>query len=113
MMMLPDMSVYPATKQGAEQLSEALMPAILHLWKAKRDLIGDDVVAMVDASTNQTSLYTRSSVLSGFKQKSPDAGIVFRLSNPPEAKPGAVVIWTIIRFPKGRLCILPLVIARS
>lgn len=112
MMMIPDMSSYPATKQGAEELANALLPNIIQLWKAQRTFIGDDIVVIVRASNNSTSLRDRSSLLAHFKRQSPDTGFVKRLEQSPPSTPGAVTIWTLINFP-SRMCILPLTIARS
>lgn len=110
--MLPDLSVYPSTKEGVEHLIQDLTPAITNLWKTERK-DSDDLVAVIDAHTNNISLKSRKAVYVQLKRHNPEIDLLKRLQKPASKANGTVKIWTIVGFSNGKVCALPMVLARS
>jgi hypothetical protein len=111
--MLPDFSSYPATQKGARDLIQDLTPAIADLWKSARETCSDDLVAVIDAHTNDISLKPREAVCTTLKTQNPKNDLLPWLTKTASRPNGSVRIWTIIGFSNGRVCALPMVVARS
>jgi len=108
-----DLSNYPSTKKGVEALVQDLTPTIADLWKIEREDHTDDLVAIIDAHTNRVSLKARTEVHKQLKKFNPNVDILKRIEKPASKPNGTVRIWTIIGFSNGKVCALPMVLARS
>ena len=109
-----DLSGYPPTESGAQSMIEALTPRIVQMWKAERtDFHTDDLVAMINASSNQVTIDPRTTVYQRVKKHDPTLELLGHITRQPSQVNGTVTIWAIIGFPKGQLCVLPLVVAYS
>ena len=108
-----DLSEYPATKTGAEALKTDLRPLIVDLWKTERATKTDDVVAVINAHTNKVHLDTRKKIYRQLLEVNPKQDFLDRLKEPAPSKAGNITIWSIIGFTNGRVCILPITLARS
>lgn len=111
--MLPKLSSYPSTREGVKDLIQDLTPAIIDLWKVEREERTDDLVAVIDTQLNSVQLHARKNVCAKLKKHTPDIDILKRLTRPASKADGTVRIWGIIGFPNGRVCAVPLVVARS
>lgn len=93
---------------------EALAPRIIRLWKVERDnLHSDDLVAVINASTNQVSIDNRKKISQKIKRLEPNLDLLERVGKRPIQVNGTVKIWALIGFPEGKICILPFVLAYS
>lgn len=109
-----DLLKYPATKIGAWEMVDALLPRIVELWKAERaQLATDDLVAMIDVRSNQVRVDSRSAICRQLEQRFPTLDLLEHLATRPDAPNGSIRIWVIISFLAGELCCLPFTIAQS
>jgi hypothetical protein len=111
--MIPDLSEYPATLQGAEALRQDLRPLIVDMWKTERDSKSDDVVVVINTQTNQVHIDTRNAIYRQLQKVNPKVKFLDRLKEPAPSKAGNITVWSIIGFNNGRVCILPITLARS
>jgi hypothetical protein len=109
-----DLASYPATKTGAQKMIEALKPRLISIWKQERaSLNSDDLIVVINTSTADVRLDRRESIYTRIKRHSPDLDILPHFTRQPSKVNGTVKIWAMIGFPKGQICILPLVLAYS
>lgn len=109
-----DLASYPATKVGAQQLIEAITPRLVSIWKQERhQLQYDDLVAIINTHTADVRLSKREIIYTRIKRHSPDLELLPMFTKGPSKVNGTVKIWALIGFPKGQLCVLPLVLAYS
>ena len=113
--MIPNLSSYPPTKKGAEDLVEDLTPTIINLWKVEREIKSDDLVAVIDAHANSVSIKSRSGICAQLKKHSPDSDLLSYLTRSaiPQRPNGTISIWAVIGFADDKVCVLPVVLARS
>lgn len=112
---MPNLSGYPPTKKGAEDLVEDLTPTIVNLWKAEREVKSDDLVAVIDAHANSVSIKSRAGICAQLKKHSPNSDLLSYLSRPVVSpRPnGTISIWAVVGFTDDKVCALPVVLARS
>lgn len=102
------------TKASVLNLTQELMPLIVDLWKTERVCNTDDLVAIIDNATNQIYLKTRKEVCRQLQNKPATKELVQKIKQPVLKRAnGSIAIWTLIGYPDGKICILPLTIARS
>lgn len=116
--MTPDLSSYPSTPRGVEKITKDLLPTMVRLWKRSRACMGDDVVAVVNARTNNVQFEARAEVYNQLKTRNPDLDFLPRLMTqaPGPGAPvslGSVRIWVIVGFTDGRVGLRSLTLARS
>jgi len=113
--MIPNLSGYPPTKKGAEDLVGDLTPTIIRLWKAEREIKSDDLVAVIDANANSVNIKSRSGICTQLKRHSPKSDLLSYLSRPAVSpRPnGTISIWAVVGFTDDKVCVLPVVLARS
>lgn len=108
------LSSYPSTKKGAEEILEVARDRIVRLWKRRRvTKRTDDLVAIIDGVKNCVHMKTRVSAYNQVASQSEKHDLLPRLRQPAPSHPGGVVIWALIGFADGRVCILPFTVARS
>jgi len=112
--MMPNLSTYPPTQKGVTKLVQDLTPKVIRLWKKERKTLGDDLVVLIDTSTNEISLKPRNLVYSKLKKRNSKVELLERLTRPASIPNGAISIWSVVWFSGGLVCILPpMVLARS
>lgn len=115
--MVPDLSEYPATPQGVEDLKKDLHALIVDMWKTERASKTDDVVAVINAQTNKIHLDTRSRIYRQLREINPPPeskrDILDWLREPAPSQAGNVTIWSIVGFANGRFRVSPMTLARS
>jgi hypothetical protein len=112
-----DLTMYPATREGAENIVKALFANIVGVWKFEREEHKtDDLVAIIktDQKHNHINLEPRSTVYSKLMKHNPGFDLVNYIVNPAPSKGrGTIAIWGVIGFASGQHCVLPIVLARS
>lgn len=112
-----DLTIYPATREGAENIVKALFTNILGVWRFEREQHKtDDFVAIIktDEKRCRINLEPRSTVYSKLKKHNPSFDLVNYIVNPaPSNGRGTIAIWGVIGFASGQHCVLPIVLARS
>jgi hypothetical protein len=109
-----DLSSYPPTENGALSMIEALAPRIIRLWKVEREeLRSDDLIAVINANTNQVRIDNREKVYQKIKRLDHNLDLLERVTKRPIQVNGTVKIWALIGFPEGQICVLPFVLAYS
>jgi len=103
---------YQPTSHGVQEIIKDLTPTLISLWRTERENKSDDVVAIIDATTNKVNLHSRMSTWYRIKRHNPDSDLLERLLK-PAAKNGAVTIWAIIGFSEGQVAATPVVLALS
>lgn len=109
-----DLSEYPATKDGAWEMVDALTPDIVQLWRVgRRSCQTDDLIVVVNARSNVVKVAARAKVYSQFKRQIPDLDLLEYVSKPPRTSNGSIRVWVVIGFRNGGLGCLPFTIAYS
>ena len=109
-----DLSSYPATELGAQQMIADLTPQIVRLWKSERVLCQtDDLVALIHADSDTVRMDYRTAVASRIRQHTYGDDLLERVTRQPHHVNGTVKIWALIGFPEGQLCVLPFTVAYS
>lgn len=108
-----DLANYPINPKGARSMIEAITPKVVEMWKAGRQALTDDVVAIVDPSNNQIRLEGRLSVYGTLRRRDPSLSLLSKISDQPLNPNGTIRIWALIGFPRGQIYMLPLTLAYS
>lgn len=102
----------PPIRDAADLMIRKLHPEIVRLWRVERENHkSDDLVAIISTDKNQVRLDTRRSVYAKCRKNYPDQDLL--IEDPAPGRGGAVVIWSVLLFPTGQVCILPVTLLRS
>jgi len=112
MSMDQNLSSYPPTLEGSQDILNALTPAIRTLWKSE-PRSSHDLVVIIDTRMNTIKLAKRSSIYAQLRHHNPKISLLARLRTPPKSPNGTMTIWAITGFTEGNVFISPVVLAQS
>lgn len=113
--MKPNLLEYPATREGAENIVQAMFSSLVNLWKTGRELHKtDDLVAIIHMNQDRIQIEPRLTVYATLKKHHPGHGkVINQIRNAVPSRGGTVTIWGLISFASGEACVLPIVLARN
>jgi hypothetical protein len=98
-----DLSTYPPTKKGTQDIVRALTPAIRTLWRAEREQHQtDDLVVIIDTQKNTLRMRTRLGLCAQLKRHNHSMSLLKDLRRPtPPGGHSTLRIWALIGFTEG------------
>lgn len=108
-----DLSTYPPTREGTQDLLRASADTIQRLWRNEREQHTDDLVAIIDTRWNSVRLESRAKTCAKLKRYNPRISFISKLERPAPGPLGAISIWTITGFNEGQVFVSPITIAQN
>ena len=108
-----DLSAYPPTKQGTQEILRVSADTIHKLWKAKRARHTDDLVVIIDTKENTVRLEPRTKTCAKLKRHNPKISLLDSLERPAPGPVGAISLWCITGFTQGPVFVSPITIAQN